>query len=373
MSSRQRIVEQNNKQQYFFINNSSIKHLFLKRPIDLLDNEIKSIKDYYNLFTKDQLLEQLSQNQILPFGAHAFSHLNLDKDFWNNLHKESELRAFKILDSLNSIFQESVNYGCNSLTLTENFATVLLSGSCLGCFSSGDVDLSADIQEKDQIISLMKAFGYKNTSTASKIGEYSGQSCQFYNQDELNGSGFWINVIWLPVTRAFFLQDKFNERLIYQRLQAETLPNYSIRILNQESLLYFSALHISAGHYYVLTPGFRLYVDLDRIIRNHKIDFNTILKWESDDDAGIRISMPIYLCFKILGTPISTELKKRIEDNSNALNLINYIINLNTFVIRNKSNFLQRLLIELLSSGKNPIFHFPSWALGIIHQIIKAK
>ena len=63
----------------------------------------------------------------------------------------------------------------------------------------------------------------------NSIGEYVGQSMQFFNESIFE-EGFWINVIWKPVTRAFLVQEKYEKRLSKDRLDALTIPNTSIRV-----------------------------------------------------------------------------------------------------------------------------------------------
>ena len=298
-----------------------------------------------------------SDNQIVPFAAHVLMDLNCDKVFWKEKHDRFAQRNGEIKALLESMFLDAQSYSCKSITLTENFAVVLASNSCIGCFCSGDVDLSADLSEKENIVKWMESFDFFSKKQPNSIGEYSGQSMQFFNADVIGG-GFWINVIWKPVTRAFLIQDKYEVRLAKDRVFAIPKRGSSIRILENTSLLYFCALHAAAGHYFTMQPGLRLFVDIDRLARCSDINWEHIAKWEREDEAGIRISTVMYLSFKLLNTPVPKEIYSSALQIKKNLNLINYLYNDETKEIQGKSNKLRRLYIELASDGKNIVTNF---------------
>ena len=200
-------------------------------------------------------------------------------------------------------------------------------------------------------------FSFESKDQPSQISEYSGQSMQFYSHEAID-RGFWINVIWKPVTRAFLVQDKYDVRLSKDRLLARTLGKSSIRILDDTSLLYFCALHISAGHYFTLTPGLRLFVDIDRLARSPRIDWDNIVKWELEDNAGIRISMMMYLVAKVFNTPIPEKVYSKALQSRRNRRFARYLLNRNTNEVQSNSSRLRRLYVELASDDKNLVTNF---------------
>ena len=208
--------------------------------------------------------------QILPFAAHIFYEIGCDEEYWKEKHNKYIKRNTEIKEIVDKVFQNLNKYGCDSVTLTENFAVVLTTNGCIGDFCSGDVDLSADIKEQEKITSCLNSMNFFGKDQPNSIGEYVGQSMQFFNESIFE-EGFWINVIWKPVTRAFLVQEKYEKRLSKDRLDALTIPNTSIRVLQDDSLMYFCSLHIAAGHYYTLPPGLRLFIDIDRLARAKKL------------------------------------------------------------------------------------------------------
>ena len=164
------------------------------------------------------------------------------------------VRNTEIKSIVNNVFMNLIILDVRSLT--ENFAVVLSTNSCIGCFCSGDVDISVDIKEINKITECLKSIGFHSKEQPEKLVVL--RSHAFYNLLE---NGFWIS-FWKPVTRAFLVQDAYDLRLSKSRLNAILVPDTNIRILDDDSLTYFCALHILAGHYFTLTPGARLHVDL---------------------------------------------------------------------------------------------------------------
>lgn len=349
-------------------NDKDLTSLLLRSDVSLEEREKNLLLEAYDEYGRSFFYDLSENNRIVPFAAQIFISLACDVSFWSEKLQFYIKRNESIKDLLEDIFSKADHYSCKSVTLTENFAVVLTTGICIGCFSSGDIDLSADLMEKDKITKWLNSFGFFSKEQPDQIGEYSGQSMQFHNPDIIE-EGFWINVIWKPVTRAFLIQDKYDKRLSSDRLLAKTKEGSEIRILDDTSLLYFCALHISAGHYYTLSPGLRLYVDLDRLVRNNNIDWSSIDKWEDEDNAGIRISVALYLSHLLLKTPIPKSVIQRALVNNRSKGLINYLYNSETNQIQGKSSKIRRLYVELASDNKFIVTNF----FSRIFQLIRSK
>ncbi len=347
-----------------------IASLLVRDANSLTVEEKNNIKSFYADQGFDKVRNAITDNQIVPFSAHIFMTLDCDREYWHKAHYSFIKRNKRIISLLDLVFTKMREYECKSLTLTENFAVVLSSNSCIGCFSSGDVDLSADISDMNKIVSGLNDLGFYSKQQPKSIGEYSGQSMQFYNGSAID-NGFWINVIWKPVTRAFLIQDKYDTRLANDRLTAKLVPNTQIRVLNDTSLMYFCALHIAAGHYYTLAPGLRLYVDIDRLARGCNIDWDDILKWAEKDDAGIRIAVVMYLSHKLFKTPIPKRVFEKALKNNRNTRFIDYLYDSESGQIQGKSSRLRRLYVELVSDDKNLLFNFLIRFFKLLFQKIK--
>lgn len=354
-SKRKRVLHKNRLN--FDFNQVDIQYLFIKEFKSLTTEEKYTIKEFYYSKSKTDFYDLLEFNRIVPFGAHILSELDYDKSFWRPKYEFFIDRNTKIKELLNSIFEEFDSCSCESITLTENFAVLLSTKSDIGCFCSGDVDLSANILEKNKIINCLNDFGFYCSDESNKIGEYSGQSMQFFNKNFLD-TGFWINVIWKPVTRAFLIQNKYELRLEKARINYKLIENTSIRVLNDTELMYFCCLHIAAGHYFTLSPGLRLYYDIDRLASYGDIHWNNLKLWEAEDDAGLRISFILILSKKILQSKIPDKIFITPLNKFRNQLFLNYLFNTSNHTIQSNSSFLRRLIIELFSDNNNIIFSF---------------
>ena len=339
------------------INDRDLTPLLLADPNSLDESDKTNLRQSYNHYGRAYIDKLVTDAKVIPFASHVFINIDCDKDFWKPKYDFFLKRNNEVKALLNSIFLKLKDYECKSLTLTENFAVVLSSNTSIASFCSGDVDLSADINEKDSIVACLNSLNYFSKEQPNKISEYSGQSMMFQNKDIIEG-GFWVNVIWKPVTRAFLVQDKYETRLFRDRLRAKLIPGTEIRVLDDTSLMYFCALHIASGHYYTLTPGIRLFVDIDRLARNKKIDWDKIINWSEEDNAGIRISMVLCISNKVLKTPIPEKVYNNIFTTRRNRRLLNYLVNPKSFRLQNKSSKFRRLYVELASDNKNLIINF---------------
>jgi hypothetical protein len=184
-------------------------------------------------------------------------------------------------------------------------------------------------------------------SKRKKSTKIKDDQCTMFFNESIIDSGFWINVVWVSVTRSFLNQKKFNKRLFLKRPSASVVRNTNIRVLDATSLLYFCAIHIAAGHYYTLPPGERLYIDLDRLIYNCKIDWDIILKWAKEDNSETRISVVLYLCNKILKSNIPKSVLNKFSQKN--FELKSYLFNSKSMMFQKNESVISRLYVELAS------------------------
>jgi len=326
--------------------------LLLRTPSSLKEDEKDLIKSFYVNTGRKTVKDIITNEKIFPFSSCIFLALGIDIEFWAKEHDRYVKRNKKIVNLLNNLFEKAKYYGCNSLALTENFGSLLRSKSCIGCFTSSDVDIFADKIEKKDIILLLGDLGFILQNRGGRVENYSTQVSMFFNPESID-KGFWINILWTTTSRAFLQQKRYNERLKKERVKALPVEGTNIKVLNNTALLYYCALHIACGHYFTLSPGYRLYVDVDRIIRNCSIDWETIAQWTKEDNAGIRIALVFYLSKYILKTPFPLNFFKEFTVNAKFINLFNFLYDENSEKIVQREGKIYRLYVELSSDGNN--------------------
>ena len=125
-----------------------------------------------------------------------------------------------------------------------------------------------------------------------------------------NSEQLWFELQWRPVEGRFLRSD--------QEPEGDVLINRSIvvhgsklRILCPEDNLLQVCLH-TAKHSYVRAPGFRLHLDVDRIVNAQKIDWSLFLK----NVISHKVKVPVYFSLLIpkvfFNTPIPETVLKEI-------------------------------------------------------------
>ncbi len=329
----------------------------MKIPDTLSSEEIELIRKSYNNCGRESFYVEAKERKVVSFIAHSLAYLNIDRLYWDQVHIEYKQRNMKILNFLDSIFLKLAEAKCKTPCLTENFGALLISESCIGCFESNDVDISISKNEIPIVLIVMEKLGIPRLDRKFSSNSYS--TIEFDCSKEV-GFSFWLNFIWMPLSRPKFKlcnQKLTSKRLEEQRYQAITLTNTNIRVLNSNAIIYFCALHIASGHFYSMMPAIRLYVDIDRPVRSCLFDWRVIENWAKQDNIGIRLDVVFNICNKILGTPIPLEI---FSKNTKS----NYYKRVEKLVFREETNELtspsnrisiriQQLLVELYSDGRN--------------------
>ena len=333
----------------------NINRLLLKRYEDLSNLEIKLISSFYKKNNFDKVLKLTEKNKITPFAASIFIKLGFDINKWKIVFNKFYERNLIIKNFLSKLFKRSTDLNINSLVLTENYAVVLSTKSSIALFCSSDVDLFIPKSYLDETIKLFKSFGLVQINQKKNVNRKSNQFLQFYIKNLVPGD-FWINISWKPVTRKYLFQKKYEWRLLELIAKSNFITKSNINYLDDNNLLYFSALHIACGHFYTQDPGLRLYVDIDRLIRTKNIDWDKIKNLEQCDNAGIRVTIVLVICNRVFGTPIPKFFSNRIKNNYFHSLLLNYLIREKN--INQNINKFQKLFVEILSNSNFKFLKF---------------
>lgn len=306
------------------------------------DNEL--IKQFVQQKGSDYIDRLSRDTKVIAFAAHTLSQLFPVDKRWMDIHDYYCKRNELLLETLQNVFKDTNEAGIKTMCITENFASLLCGNACIGCFQSSDIDLTADRSEQKQIEDVFSKYGFILKSDTVQVTKY--------KNNEIIDGGYSFQITWVAVARSYLNQDAPTKRLVDARRRATTLDSSDVKVPNPTDLLYFCAYHISAGHYYTLTPGIRLYVDIDRLVRgNRDIDWQKIFEWSAEDNIGIRVIMTVYLSHKLLKTPIPEEAISFIEESKYSNRFAKRLLNPNDLGFGCNAGRLHRLYIELASNG----------------------
>ena len=119
---------------------------------------------------------------------------------------------------------------------------------------------------------------------------------------EENGETLWIELAWRPVAGRWIRKDKEpnSDDLI---LNSHMAKSSCCRVLSNEDNLLQVSIH-TAKHSYVRAPGYRLHLDVDRIVSNKEIDWSLFLKKVEEVHSKVAVYFSLYFAREILGTNI---------------------------------------------------------------------
>lgn len=326
----------------------------------LTDEDISELKRLYQEYTKEFVYETAKKKKVLPYFAHNLLKADCDAEFWQEVHNRYLKRNLKVIDLLDRVFAEFEKAEIKNVCVAENFAAVLSSGACLGCFCSGDVDFYCDDIDLDKLDNIMISMGFEWSDRHKRKKSFARE----YKSLDTIGEEFWLNFQFKPMTRK--KTHLYDQRYVLRRYhtlfsQTEYYEQTHIKYFAPEAAMYLNCVHISSGHYYILAPGLRLLADIDRPARTRDINWETVCKWAQEDKLGIRSDVVLWLTNTVLKTPISKNAYTKNSETRKFDNLISYLVDskTNEYRIPKKGivNYLWFLTkTELMSDGTSMLF-----------------
>lgn len=337
------------------MNNRKVRFILplLLRPFEALSSEeIIRIKNVY-LEVGRESFDKMLEKQSRAYASLLFTKIDCDSAYWSSVHNRYCERNKKILDVIEKVCVDFTRCGGLSLRVYENFGAVLSSHISIGCFASGDVDFVVNEKELQLAIDTFEQNGFKQHDREGHAK--SKLLLSFFNPDILNG-GYWFNIMIKPVARSFMLdQSDYKKRLeLVVNTPGERFEEESnIYLLDPTAMVYFNALHFACEHFYSASPGMALCCDIDRISRSRDVDWDKIVKWSEQDNAGLRLQMALDICRYFLKSPIPNNLwmSKTIQYKL----LWNKLIDEKRFFLIPQEGKMARLITELLSDNKSLI------------------
>ena len=329
--------------------------LLLREKNALTSNDITLINDFYKHTGREGMLEYLKgAKPNKAFASLLLSDLGIDTQFWRDVHQTYIDRNEQVLEMLDGIFRCFHSLGGKSLSVQENFCSVLSSNISIGCFASGDVDLHIEKEETNILVEALERNGFVDTLRTDKNIKPNSAYTEYFNAGALDGNGFCMNLMHTPISRDDFMlhQDKYENRLAGERQNLEYYKNTDVCIFNPTAALYICSLHIACAHYYSARPGLPLYCDVDRIIRHRDVDWNKIINWSIEDQAGLRIALVLDLSNYFLNTEIPVSLDKFTNINTACYKkLRGRVVEEEKFSLTESTGRLFRVYAELASDN----------------------
>ena len=333
----------------------SILPLLLREKEALSAGDVETIYRTYKQLGRNGMVDYL--NGAKPnkaFASLLLSELDIDAQFWKDVHQSYISRNEKVLELLDRIFSSFHALGGKSLSVQENFGSVLSSGISIGCFASGDVDLYTKREENDLLIRALEKNDFIKIRRPDKNLRKTPAFTEFFNDRALEGKGYCINLMKTPISRDDFMlnQRRYENRLLHEWPKLENYKGTEICYFEPTALLYACSLHIASAHFFAAKPGLPLYCDVDRVIRHREIDWKRIAKWCNDDKVGLRVALVLDLSRYFMNTENPVALSEFSDVTSDCyINLRRRIINEEKYSLTESTGKLFRLYAEIASDN----------------------
>lgn len=187
---------------------------------------------------------------------------------------------------------------------------------CPGCCPMGDLDVLVEKRHFRRAHQILLEQGYQfrfrsALEEADLDAAEQGGGAE-YHKALPGGQTLWLELQWRPVAGRWIRPDQEPpaEALL---ARSHSIPGTAVRLLAPEDNLLQVALH-TAKHSYVRAPGFRLHLDVERIVRAYPD-----LDWRrfTQQVISLQVKTPVYFSLAIpaalFGTPIPPQVLQRLR------------------------------------------------------------
>lgn len=223
---------------------------------------------------------------------------------WQHETDNTRKRLSSLFEKVEAIGQELKANGIPLILLKNGGIAIDIMDDLAEC-PMGDIDMlckKSDFFAAHKII-LEHGFQFKFRS----IYEFENLEEAFVDgsteySSEGEGETQWIELAWRPVAGRWIRKDKEPDadELVANSHKAR---HSCCHVLSNEDNLLQVSIH-TAKHSYVRAPGYRLHLDVDRIVSNKRIDWDLFLKKVETVGSRTAVYFSLYLAHEILGTEI---------------------------------------------------------------------
>ena len=270
-------------------------------------------------------------NQVAPIIAHAlmnaFGPDNIPAH-WRQAHEETHRRISAYLDELDRIAVRLAEEGI-SLVALKNGGIARGIYPCPGCVPMGDIDTLVERRHFSKAHQILLEQGY-HFEFRSPLEEVDLKAAEKNGGAEYwkilpNGEKLWLELQWRPVAGRWIRPDQEPSA---EELMARSIPipGTAVRLLAPADNLLQVALH-TAKHSYVRAPGFRLHLDVDRIVRHQSIDWKVFLERVLALEVKTAVYFSLAIPKTLFHTAIPDEVLARLKPPAWKERLITWWLN----------------------------------------------
>lgn len=316
--------------------NRAINYAFCTEPLQ--DNDKQYISTGYKN-NKDELLRVAKRKKVLPVVGKMLTSLGIDNDLWLGYYNYFKNRNVEITKLINNIFEDFHTRGIDKICVFENYGALLSAGTDIALYSSGDVDLYADVNNKKEIVDVLSGYGYTPAGDNSDLRDI---MTEFTKSDGI----IRINVAWKPL-RRFILPFKADVSKYFKWDQMGYYEHSYIRIPSKETLLYLCFLRI-AIHGYSRSPDIRLYVDTYNA-SFHAPSWETVLTWAERDGVSTKFLAVALIANDLVKIKVPDDVLRLARNNKYVKKIMDICYDFEAHSLKYDPSGLQLLKVEAAS------------------------
>jgi len=260
-------------------------------------------------FAKDNLIDSIIGFRLLE----EYGEENIPLH-WVNSYKKIDDTVSEYLIEFNNVSKIFSEAGVKIVAL-KNSGIAAGIYPYPGLVPMGDIDTLVKRSDFIKAHEILLKLGFKIASPNKfnepdvNIGYRKGSS--EYEKKLKNGLNLWFELQWRPVEGRFLRPDQEPpaDDLVDNSIM---LSDSHIRILSPEDNLLQVCLH-TAKHSYVRAPGFRLHLDVDRIVSHQEINWDIFLKKVFQHKVQIPVYFSLDIPREMLGTEIPASVINQLR------------------------------------------------------------
>ena len=240
-----------------------------------------------------------------------------DTSSWGKQYTETKLRISWMMQKLDEVAEKLKTNNIDIVALKNAGISMGLKID-YGKSPMGDIDTlvrKSDFQKAHELI-LSLGFKFKFRSQFEKEefnSAFIDGSTEYEFVSDDKKKNMWLELAWRPIAGRWINQDSEpdSDELLDN---SKTISPAGIRMLSAEDNLLQVCIH-TAKHSYIRKPGFRLHLDVERIVGHENIDWQLF----TQKAKGIKTRTAVYfslLCAKVLfATQIPASVLKELKPN----------------------------------------------------------
>lgn len=316
---------------------------FAFRVTPLTEDEKSFVKDSYFPENATDLKETLKTKKVRPVVGKMMVSLGVDEVYWNSEYEYFLNRNKAVISEIDSIFSELRKNGITRIIAYENFGALLSSDTDVALYSSGDVDLFADVSSKDEITKIMQSLGY--TPTLDFHDERKIMT-EYLKKDGI----IRVNIDWIILRRMMF-PIKISLEGVLNWSQLRKYKTTNINLPSKEALLYLCLLRI-AVHGFSRSPDVRLYIDIQNCVCVDP-DWDKVIAWAKRDEVLTKVVAVAYIAHYLNGVAVPEYVLELAENDKYAQQIINICYDANNRTLKYDPAGMDLMRMEAASDNRS--------------------